>query len=256
MLPGKARLAARKDVIRVHSVSQKSDSVCCLVCPQSPNRCVDRRVRWTKTSTAVMKLPFALFIVSMSAGAVVLASPLQRLRNGLNHAFGSPQRSSLAVGGGRYGGYPPGGMPRAPAVGGGYYGVPTNQFHRTLPGSLHRRLRRHVPLIPLEAAERLFSYLRRLDVDKCVQRATCEASAERGRYGKEGQLLVHFILSMDNNSRATWHPYLISARMGKSLGNTEKCRLSYSSCKLNKDALAVVARKRIMMAFPCIQGPC
>ncbi|KAK8761874.1 hypothetical protein V5799_026871 [Amblyomma americanum] len=57
-----------------------------------------------------------------------------------------------------------------------------------------RRWRRQASAYPEDLLTRGFNIVRRLDGDRCILRACCEAAAKPGEYGDEGQLAVQFIL--------------------------------------------------------------
>lgn len=103
------------------------------------------------------------------------------------------------TGGGVYGrpaggfyGSPGGGVYGRP--GGGVFGSPDsvrNPFYGTS-GGLFRRVKRQI--VSDDVLIRGFRHVRRLDADTCILRAACEAAADVGVFGDDGDLAIQFVL--------------------------------------------------------------
>lgn len=101
-----------------------------------------------------------------------------------------------------------------------------------------------------------FQLVRKLDGDKCVLRACCEAAAKPGEFGSDGQLAVQFILSLRHDGAAPWQPYLLSARVGQAHGSVQVCRRIFNGCYLNREQLGRTTRERLLKAISCLRRHC
>ncbi|XP_077507528.1 uncharacterized protein LOC144118465 [Amblyomma americanum] len=119
-----------------------------------------------------------------------------------------------------------------------------------------RRWRRQASAYPEDLLTRGFNIVRRLDGDRCILRACCEAAAKPGEYGDEGQLAVQFILSLRHDRKAPWQPYLMSARMGRAHGSLQLCRRIFNGCHLNRQQLDRTTRERLLKAISCLSRRC
>ncbi|CAN7984346.1 unnamed protein product [Ixodes hexagonus] len=147
---------------------------------------------------------------------------------------------------------------------GGYYGLPAGGFYNG-PASMQssyyggsrgpfRRARRQI--VSEDVLNRGFRHVRRLDADTCILRASCEAAADPGVFGDDGDVVVQFILSLRYDNEAPWQPYLLSARVGQSYRSEQTCRRIFQACALKQADVGEVARERLLRVIGCIQQTC
>ncbi|CAN7987738.1 unnamed protein product [Ixodes pacificus] len=140
--------------------------------------------------------------------------------------------------------------------GGGFFGRPASMqtpFYGTS-GGLFRRVKRQI--VSDDLLIRGFRHVRRLDADTCILRAACEAAADEGVFGDDGDLAIQFVLSLRYDNDAPWHPYLLSARVGQNFRSHETCRRIFQACARSRIDVGEVARKRLLEVLRCIQGTC